>query len=138
MRISDWSSDVCSSDLLLKNVGNNSADKTPWLGDLPIIGTLFRSSRFRRQETELVIVVTPYLVKPVSASAIRLPTDGAKAPTDVERILLGKTFSGDCGATPHRPQTSQRSEESRVGNEWASTCRYRWSQYNLQNTTKKN
>src|SRR3546814_5851331 len=65
---------------LLKNVGNNSADKTPWLGDLPIIGTLFRSSRFRRQETELVIVVTPYLVKPVSASAIRLPTDGPKAP----------------------------------------------------------
>src|SRR3546814_135048 len=96
---------------LLKNVGNNSADKTPWLGDLPIIGTLFRSSRFRRQETELVIVVTPYLVKPVSASAIRLPTDGAKAPTDVERILLGKTFSGDSGATPPRPQTSQGASE---------------------------
>src|SRR3546814_9511459 len=86
MRISDWSS-ACA---------------------LPI--SLFRSSRFRRQETELVIVVTPYLVKPVSASAIRLPTDGAKAPTDVERILLGKPFSGDSGATPPRPQTS-RSEE---------------------------
>src|SRR3546814_2875067 len=65
MRISDWSSDVCSSDL----------------------------------------------VKPVSASAIRLPTDGAKAPTDVERILLGKTFSGDSGATPPRPQTSQGASE---------------------------
>src|SRR3546814_3290471 len=87
MRISDWSS-ACA---------------------LPI--SLFRSSRFRRQETELVIVVTPYLVKPVSASAIRLPTDGAKAPTDVERILLGKTFSGDSGATPPSPQTSQGASE---------------------------
>src|SRR3546814_6754755 len=92
---------------LLKNVGNNSADKTPWLGDLPIIGTLFRSSRFRRPETELVIVFTPYLVKPVSASAIRLPPDGAKAPTDVERILLGKTFSGDSGETTSEGHTSE-------------------------------
>src|SRR3546814_10532715 len=65
---------------LLKNVGNNSADKTPWLGDLPIIGTLFRSSRFRRQENELFIVVPQYLVTPVSASAIGLPTEDRKRP----------------------------------------------------------
>lgn len=90
---------------LLKNIGNNSTDKTPWLGDLPIIGALFRSNRFRRQETELVIVVTPYLVKPVSASAIRLPTDGAKAPTDAERVLGGQSFSGKTGARP--PQATR-------------------------------
>lgn len=83
---------------LLKNVGNNSISKTPWLGDLPILGALFRSNNFRRQESELVIVVTPYLVKPVSASQIKLPTDGAKAPTDLERVLGGQSFSGTSGA----------------------------------------
>ncbi|TKW73999.1 MAG: type II and III secretion system protein family protein, partial [Staphylococcus hominis] len=50
---------------LLQNNHQNSIDKTPFLGDLPIIGALFRSNRFTRSETELVIIVTPYLVKPV-------------------------------------------------------------------------
>ena len=82
---------------LLKNVGNNSISKTPWLGDLPIIGALFRSNNFHRQESELVIVVTPYLVKPIPASQIMLPTDGAKAPTDFERVIGGQSFSGTSG-----------------------------------------
>lgn len=82
---------------LLKNVGNNSISKTPWLGDLPIIGALFRSNNFRRQESELVIVVTPYLVKPIPASQVMLPTDGAKAPTDLERVIGGQSFSGTSG-----------------------------------------
>ncbi len=56
---------------LLNASHNNSIDKAPILGDLPIIGALFRSTSFRRQETELVIVVTPYLVKPVSATRSR-------------------------------------------------------------------
>ena len=84
---------------LLKNVGNNSISKTPWLGDLPIIGALFRSNNFRRQESELVIVVTPYLVKPIPASQVMLPTDGAKAPTDLERVIGGQSFSGTSGAS---------------------------------------
>lgn len=87
---------------LLKNVGNNSITKTPWLGDLPIIGALFRSTSFRRQESELVIVVTPYLVKPISASKIMLPTDGAHAPGDIDRVLGGQSFMGQSGA--RRPQ----------------------------------
>lgn len=91
---------------LLKNVGNNSTDKTPWLGDLPVIGALFRSNKFRRQETELVIVVTPYLVKPVSAAQIKLPTDGAKAPTDLERVIGGQSFSGKSGAKAPAAQTA--------------------------------
>ena len=83
---------------LLNNNVSNSTDKVPGIGGLPIIGALFRSNSFRRQQTELVIIVTPYLVKPVDASQIKLPTDGYKAPTDADRWLLGTTIKGDSGA----------------------------------------
>ena len=89
---------------LLRNRTNNSTDKTPFLGDLPIIGALFKSDRFQRNETELVIVITPYLVKPVSAGQIRLPTDGYLAPTDMQRLLLGKTFDGKSENGRPQPQ----------------------------------
>jgi pilus assembly protein CpaC len=79
---------------LLQNTHNNSVDKAPGLGDLPILGSLFRSNSFRRNETELVIVITPYLVKPVSANQIALPTDGYRAPTDAQRFLMGQTYNG--------------------------------------------
>ena len=88
---------------LLSNNANNSTDRVPGLGNLPIIGALFRSNNFHKRQTELVIVVTPYLVKPVDASAIKLPTDGYKAPTDLERILLGKNVGGRSGATRPLP-----------------------------------
>jgi pilus assembly protein CpaC len=74
---------------LLRNSSNNSIEKAPILGNLPIIGALFRSTSFRRGETELVIVVTPYLVKPVNASQIALPTDGFRSSTTAERVMLG-------------------------------------------------
>jgi pilus assembly protein CpaC len=75
---------------LLRNGGNNSIERTPFLGNLPVIGALFRSNNFRRNETELVIVVTPYLVQPVSASQIALPTDGFRHGNDAQRVLLGQ------------------------------------------------
>jgi len=75
---------------LLRNTSNNSVDKAPWLGDLPILGQLFRSNSFRRQETELVIIVTPYLVRPISDSQIALPTDGYRTPNDAQRIILDR------------------------------------------------
>ncbi|HEU0097406.1 MAG TPA: type II and III secretion system protein family protein [Allosphingosinicella sp.] len=74
---------------LLRNSSSNSIEKAPVLGNLPIIGALFRSTQFRRGETELVIVVTPYLVKPVNASQIALPTDGFRSSTTAERVMLG-------------------------------------------------
>ncbi|TVV70256.1 type II and III secretion system protein family protein [Sphingomonas solaris] len=88
---------------LLRNNTTNATDKAPFLGDLPILGALFRSNSFRRNETELVIVVTPYLVRPVNANQIVLPTDGYKAPTDVERILGGQSFSGKSGGQRPKP-----------------------------------
>jgi len=81
---------------LLQNRNNNSIEKAPFLGDLPILGTLFRSTSYQRAETELVIVVTPYLVRPVS-SQIALPTQGYRAPTDAQQVLAGQTFVGVSG-----------------------------------------
>lgn len=86
---------------LLQNSNDNQIDKAPGIGDLPVIGALFRSNGFKRNETELVIVVTPYLVKPVDSLAqIALPTDGYKQPTDLGRVLLGKLASGDSSPRP--------------------------------------
>ncbi len=75
---------------LMSNSSNASVDKYPGLGDVPILGALFKSNGWKRNETELVIVVTPYLVKPVSESQIKLPTDGYNTPHDLERLLLNK------------------------------------------------
>jgi len=71
----------------------NELSKYPGLGDLPVLGTLFRSQRFQSNETELVIIVTPYLVRPVDEPVMALPTDGYRAPSDVERILEGRLHS---------------------------------------------
>ncbi len=75
---------------LLSNSANSSVDKFPGLGDVPVLGALFKSTGWRRNQTELVIIVTPYLVKPVSEDEIKLPTDGFNAPNDLERFLLHK------------------------------------------------
>jgi len=89
---------------LMQNTQNNSINRAPGLGNLPILGTMFRSNSFRKNETELVIVVTPYLVKPVSANEIKLPTDGYRAPNDFERIIQGQTFKGKTGELPAKPR----------------------------------
>lgn len=77
---------------LLQNASTQDVNKVPFLGDVPILGALFKSDRYRRNETELVIVVTPYLVNPVSANTIAAPTDGFVPPTDGQRILYGSTY----------------------------------------------
>jgi pilus assembly protein CpaC len=71
----------------------NEVSKYPGLGDLPVLGTLFRSQRFQSNETELVIIVTPYLVRPVDEPVMASPTDGYRAPSDIERILEGRLHS---------------------------------------------
>ena len=77
---------------LLQNTMTRDLGKIPGLGDLPILGALFQSDRFQRRETELVIIVTPYIVRPHKDSQMALPTDGLKAPTDLERYLKGKPY----------------------------------------------
>ena len=75
---------------LLSHDVQNSVSKLPGLGDLPVLGTLFRSQRFQTSETELIIMVTPYLVRPVSEPVLATPVDGYEAPNDIERILEGR------------------------------------------------
>ncbi|MCF2513846.1 type II and III secretion system protein family protein [Sphingomonas sp. G124] len=84
---------------LLRNTNTNDINKAPFLGDLPILGALFRSTKYRRAETELVIVVTPYLVRPVSSQAA-LPTDGYRAPTAGQMVLEGQSYTGVSSTRP--------------------------------------
>jgi pilus assembly protein CpaC len=75
---------------LLSNINRDVVNKFPVLGDIPILGPLFRSSQYQRSETELVVLVIPHLVKPITpGSAARLPTDKYVEPTDYEKYLLG-------------------------------------------------
>ncbi|HJU77797.1 MAG TPA: type II and III secretion system protein family protein [Sphingomicrobium sp.] len=83
---------------LIRNSVTNNIEKAPFLGDLPILGALFRSTSFRRNETELVVIVTPYLVRPVSHQ-LATPADGYRAPTDVQQVWEGQTYKGVSGST---------------------------------------
>jgi pilus assembly protein CpaC len=85
---------------LLQSTASSDISRLPGIGSLPVIGALFKSDRFRRQETELVMIVTPYLVNPVNADDIRLPTDGYRAPNDFQRYLMGKTFQSGLHTAP--------------------------------------
>ncbi len=75
---------------LLDESVRESISRFPVLGDIPILGALFRSVSFQKSETELVIIVTPHLVKPVDVAQQPLPTDAFIEPNDVEFLLLGK------------------------------------------------
>ena len=87
---------------LLQNRNNNSIQKAPFLGDLPILGALFRSTSYQRNETELVIIVTPYLVRPVSGQ-LAIPTQGYRAPNDAQMVLGGQIFTGVSGPAAAAP-----------------------------------
>lgn len=65
--------------------------QVPWLGDIPILGALFRSAEYQRSQSELVIIVTPHLVTPSRGEALALPTDRVRIPTEKELFLFGKT-----------------------------------------------
>lgn len=76
---------------LLQSVSTRDQDQIPWLGQLPILGALFRSSSFQEQETDLVIIVTPHLVKPAKpGQPLRTPLDGTTPSNDLDFFLLGQ------------------------------------------------
>jgi pilus assembly protein CpaC len=74
---------------LLREATRASVSKFPLLGDIPILGVLFQSKSFQKSETELVIIVTPHLVKPLELAKQTLPTDFYVEPNDVEFFLQG-------------------------------------------------
>jgi len=77
--------------LLLRNT-NQTQSRVPGLGEVPVLGALFRSDKFQRNETELVIIVTPYIVQP-SSTRLATPADGYYPPSDSGRYLYGMTNS---------------------------------------------
>jgi pilus assembly protein CpaC len=74
---------------LMNESMRNAVNKFPGLGDIPILGTLFRSQSFQKGQTELVILVTPKLAKPIKADA-RLPTDAVIDPSNMDFFLRGR------------------------------------------------
>jgi pilus assembly protein CpaC len=84
---------------LLSNNSDHDVKKLPLLGDIPVLGRLFTSDRFRHNETELVIIVTPYLVRP-SVGRMAAPTEGFVPPNDVERLVPGGTWKQSPTAGP--------------------------------------
>jgi pilus assembly protein CpaC len=92
---------------LMSNNAQNTIDKAPGAGDLPILGALFRSTEFRKGQTELVIVVTPYLVRPVNDSEIALPTDGFQAPTAGDQFFMNYESDGVTGGTRPMPSAAE-------------------------------
>jgi len=72
---------------LLQQTSQQDITKLPWLGDIPILGTLFKSDAYQRAESELVIVITPYFVEPTSGR-LRTPLTDRVPPTDVDRLVM--------------------------------------------------
>ena len=72
--------------------------QVPWLGEVPILGALFRSSEYQRAQSELVIIVTPHLVTPSRGEALALPTDRVKLPSERELFLFGNVAGKQTGA----------------------------------------
>jgi pilus assembly protein CpaC len=75
---------------LLNDKFVETVSKYPFFGDLPIIGSLFRSSEFQKQERELIVVVCPHLVRPFDKAKQTLPTDQYIAPSDIEFYMFGR------------------------------------------------
>lgn len=89
---------------LLQDSARNTARTFPGIGEVPIIGALLRSTRFQRNETELVIVITPYIVSPTSdPTALRTPMDRFVPPNEIERVLFFRQQARERGAPPRMP-----------------------------------
>jgi pilus assembly protein CpaC len=91
---------------LLSNNAQNALKRTPGVAEVPILGNLFKSTNFRKGETELVIIVTPYLVNPVNANDIKLPTDGFNTANEIERLLGNKLSDGETGGDRPKPSVA--------------------------------
>lgn len=78
---------------LLKDDFTDLNGQVPWLGDVPVLGALFRSAEYQREQSELVIIVTPHLVTPTRGEALALPTDRVKPPSEKDLFLYGRVAS---------------------------------------------
>lgn len=91
---------------LMQSDQANAIKQLPILGNIPVLGALFRSTNYQRNETELVVVVTARLVKPTTADRLALPTDVFTPPGDIDQYLLGR-LEGSYKERNNEDQTSQ-------------------------------
>ncbi|MEP5152224.1 type II and III secretion system protein family protein [Planktotalea sp.] len=93
---------------LLQDDFTDLSGQVPWLGDIPVLGALFRSADYSRNQSELVIIVTPHLVTPTRGEALALPTDRVRPPTEKDLFLFGRV-TGDS----RRPKKGAAAEVAR-------------------------
>lgn len=84
---------------LIRDNINSQINELPGVGEIPVLSALFRSTSFQRNETELVIAVTPYLVDPIKGTDVKMPTDDFKPASFMESIFFG-ALSGNHGDNP--------------------------------------
>ncbi|WP_371226128.1 type II and III secretion system protein family protein [Roseovarius sp. 2305UL8-3] len=83
---------------LLQDDFRDNNSQVPWLGDVPVLGALFRSADYQRSQTELVIIVSAHLVTPTKGEALALPTDRVKLPSEADLFLNGRVAKNIRGA----------------------------------------
>lgn len=84
---------------LLQDDFRDFNSQVPWLGDIPVLGALFRSADYERNQSELVIIITPYLVTPTRGEALALPTDRVRPPSESGLFLFGATAAANGSGT---------------------------------------
>ena len=102
---------------LLRKDFQDTIRQVPLLGSLPIIGALFRSTGFQHQDSELVMIVTPHLVRPVPEAALKAPTDRVGPPNEADLLLNGRTDTGvppAAGPSSRRPCPSSAATSCRI------------------------
>jgi pilus assembly protein CpaC len=93
---------------LLQTNNQNQIDQLPWLGTVPVLGTLFSSKSYQQNQTDLAIIVTPHLVRPTRpGDVIKTPADDSLPPNDPEFFLLGKAEVSRAEALALTPITAQ-------------------------------
>jgi len=76
---------------LLQNISTNAQNQLPWLGDVPVLGALFRSAQYKKNETDLAIIVTPRIVRPTRpGDLVKSPLDNTLPANDIDFFLMGK------------------------------------------------
>jgi pilus assembly protein CpaC len=91
---------------LLQNTSGTQQDQLPWLGDVPVLGALFRSASYQKNETDLAIIVTPHIVRPMApGSPVKTPLDNTLPANDIDFFLMGK---GEVTPTDVRLAMGQR------------------------------
>ncbi|ETX14814.1 general secretion pathway protein [Roseivivax halodurans JCM 10272] len=93
---------------LLQDDFSDLNGQVPWIGDIPVLGALFRSAEYQRSQTELVIIITPHLVTPTRGEALALPTDRVRPPSEKDLFLYGRVTDGS-----RRPNSGGAGEVAR-------------------------